>query len=261
MRILRIVVSACLILVSVSTCAMDPKQRALSALDEMRAEQYFANAVQAKFVKAVGEGDIDAARRWLEQAAAVNVVGEEGLTPLLWAMVKQQPVSVDFLLREGADPNQITRWKSRNGREEWATPLTLAVKFEETRYLKALLEHGANPNLIVNAVGQTAIFTAALHKRLRNIELLIANGADVNHRSQFGHTPISDAAYQRAFSVVLLLLKSGADASLESSHGFSALAAIKQFGNRGVVIGSDDEKAYPELIAELKRRGYLPVQD
>jgi len=258
MNILRVIVSACLISASVSTCAMNPRQRALNALEEMRAEQYFANPIQANFVTAIGRSDLDAAKQWLAQGAAVNAVGNDGLSPLIWAMLKQQISAVEFLLREGADPNLVTRWTNDRGREEWASPLSLASKFEDQRFLKALLAKDADPNLIVNAVGETALYTAILHKRLQNMELLITSGADVNHRSQFGHTPISNAAYQRGFGAVLVLLKSGADPSLESSHGFSAIAAIKEFGNRGVVIGSADAAAYPELIAELKRRRYLP---
>jgi len=237
---------------------MNPRQRALNALEEMRAEQYFANPIQANFVTAIGRSDLDAAKQWLAQGAAVNAVGNDGLSPLIWAMLKQQISAVEFLLREGADPNLVTRWTNDRGREEWASPLSLASKFEDQRFLKALLAKDADPNLIVNAVGETALYTAILHKRLQNMELLITSGADVNHRSQFGHTPISNAAYQRGFGAVLVLLKSGADPSLESSHGFSAIAAIKEFGNRGVVIGSADAAAYPELIAELKRRRYLP---
>jgi ankyrin repeat protein len=257
MRIYRAILGSCLILASLSTCAMDPQQRALNALDSMRAEQYFANPIQAKFVTAIGKGDLEGAKRWLDQAAEVNAVGSEGLTPLIWALLKQQFASVEFLLREGADPNQITRWKGERGPEEWANPLELAAKFEDGRYLEALLVSGADPNLVINAGGETALYVAALHRRLRNMEKLIASGANVNHRSRFGYTPILDAVGWKAFRAALLLLESGADPTLETVRGFSAINSIKQFENRGVVIGSDDEKAYPELIAELKRRGYL----
>jgi pimeloyl-ACP methyl ester carboxylesterase len=257
MRIYRVILAACLMLASLSTCAMDPRQRALSALDGMRAEQYFANPVQAKFVTAIGKGDLEGAKRWLDQAAEVNAVGNEGLTPLIWALIKQRLTSVEFLLREGADPNQITRWKSERGPEQWASPLELAAQFEDGLYLKALLANGANPNLVVSAAGDTAISTASLHRRLQNMELLIASGANVNHRSQFGYTPILDSVGWKAFRAALLLLENGADPTLETVRGFSAITTLEQFENRGVVIGSDDEKAYPELIAELKRRGYL----
>ena len=259
MRTFCVILSACLMLASTSSCcAMTAKQRAENALEDMRAEQYFTNAVQAKFVTAIGKNDNNAANELLAQGAEVNAFGDEGITPLIWALLKQQIGSVEFLLGKGADPNQVTRWTNELGREEWASPLSVAAKFENERYLEALLAEGANPNLIVNAVDETALFTASLHRRFRNMELLIAKGADVNHRSQFGYTPVLDAVLGRVFSSALVLLNAGANPRLQNANRQSAMSILQHYGNRGVVIGSEDAAAYLKLTKELKRRGYLP---
>jgi hypothetical protein len=222
----------------------------------MKAERYFSNRAQAEFVAAVGRGEVARAQRLLSEGAALDAVGDEGMTALYWAIVKQNLPGFRFLVERGADPGTVTRWADANGVEQWASVLELAAMLEDSSYLRALLDAGADPNQIVNASQQTAIYHALLHRRYDNVSLLLEKGADINYRSRSSKTPIAHAVGMRAYAAALLLLRAGADPHIKNNSGYSAVDTTRQFGNAGTVIGSEDEAAYPEFVAELKRRGF-----
>jgi uncharacterized protein len=251
-----LVLSAALAAASLGACAMSNSQRALQELQRMKVERYFSNPTQAKFVAAAGGGEVDLAQRLLEEGATVGAVGDEGMTALYWAIVKQNLPGFRFLLERGADPATVTRWADPNGQEQWASVLELAAMLEDSRYLQALLDAGADPNQIVNASQQTALYHALLHRRYDNASLLIRKGADINHQSKSLTTPIGEAVYQRAYVSALFLLRAGADPNIKNRWGKSAVDTVRQFGNAGTVIGSEDEAAYSEFVGELKQRGF-----
>jgi len=221
----------------------------------MKAERYFSNRAQAEFVAAVGRGEVERAQRLLGEGAAVDAVGDEGMTALYWAIAKQNLTGFRFLLEHGANPGTVTRLPDAKGVEQWASVLELAAMLEDARYLQALLDAGADPNQIVNASQQTAIYHALLHRRLDNVQLLLDRGADINHQSKSSKTPIAHAVGMRAYAAALFLLRAGADPNIKNNFGYSAVDTTRQFGSAGTVIGSEDEAAYPEFVAELKRRG------
>lgn len=257
MNVFRVFISVCLILASLAACAKNRQQRALNALEGMRAEQYFVNQVQAKFVTAIGIGDVDLAQELLVQGAEVSAIGSEGITPLIWALLKRSITAVEFLLHQGADPSQATKWTNERDREVWASPIEIAAMMEDPRYLKALLNAGADPNQVINDMQKTALSIALLNRRFDNAKLLISEGASVNHPGKFGSMPVLDAVLGGAFASALLLIHAGADPRLKSINGQTAIGILQKYGNRGVVNGSEDELAYPKLITLLKQRGYL----
>lgn len=233
---------------------MTDSQQALHEIKQMKADRYFLNGVQGDFVAAIGRGELERAQRLLGEGADVNAVGGEGMTALYWAIAKQSLPGFRFLLEGGGDPNTLTRWTDSDGAERWASVIEMAAMLEDSRYLTALLDAGANPDQIVNSVGETAIFTALLHERFENASLLIEKGADINHRAQAQITPINRSVSGRAYASALFLLKAGADPTIKNRWGYSAVDTARQFGNAGTLIGSENEAAYPEFVAELKRR-------
>ena len=253
-KVCSLVLSAALVAIPLWACAVSNSQRALQELKRMKAERYFTNRMQAEFVAAVGHGEVERAQRLLDEGAAVDAVGDEGMTALYWAIVKQNLTGFRFLVAHDADPGTVTRWTESNGQEQWASVLELAAMLEDSSYLRALLAAGADPNQIVNASQQTAIYHALLHRRYDNVSLLLEKGANVNHQSKSLTTPIGEAVYQGAYASALFLLRAGADPAMKNRWGKSALDTTRQFGNAGTVIGSEDEAAYPEFVAELKRR-------
>jgi ankyrin repeat protein len=237
-------------------CAVSNAQRASHELKQMKAERYFANPVQAGFVTAIGRGELEQAQRLLTEGATVDAVGSEGMTALHWAIAKRNFEGFRFLLTQGANPRTLTRWRDANGQEQWAGVIDFASALEDGRYLRALLDAGGDPNQIINSSEQTAIYIAILNRRYENASLLLERGADINHRSKSLTTPINRAVSGSAYRSAAFLLKAGANPSIKDRWGYSAVDTAKKFGKAGMLIGSDDDAAYDEFVAELKRRGF-----
>ncbi|MEO6064421.1 MAG: ankyrin repeat domain-containing protein [Lysobacterales bacterium] len=236
-------------------CSMLRPSIASFELHRMKPDRYFADAVQANFAEAVGKGDLVTADRLLARGATVNAEGNEGMTPLFWAMAKQNRTGFEFLLAHDADPNVVTRWSDVAGEDQSASAMDMPAIMEDGAYLHALLEHGGDPNQVYDSTRQTPIYAAILNQRRANVEMLLEAGADINHQDLSRKTPIHYSVNTTHFAMALRLLELGADARLKNRWGFSAVDSLKKFEDRGVRIGSADDKAYPQLIAELKTRG------
>ena len=80
-----------------------------------------------------------------------------------------------------------------------------------------------------------AIHDAAKKGDLKQVEQLIAQGADVNVRGTNGETPLTIAALGGRQTVVALLLEAGADLQIRNKGGLTPLHAAAYGGHRDVV--------------------------
>lgn len=119
--------------------------------------------------EAVANGDVEAARRLLDQGADIESRDPgSGASPLHYAVMKGRMPMIDLLLSRGADVNSRTR----NG----TTPLHTAALYARLEIAERLLEQRADINA-VSAGGSTplALATAARNKPIA--EMLRARGA------------------------------------------------------------------------------------
>ena len=100
--------------------------------------------------------------------------------------------NVDMLkqhLEDGAEINQA-------GFGYGATPLSMALAGGHLAASKLLIEKGANVNAIVDGGGNLLFFIAPSGKE-DLVELLLKNGAKVNHKNKYGDTPLDEAADEK----------------------------------------------------------------
>ena len=139
----------------------------------------------------------------------------DGTTPLAWylrrghAIYKRDwictPEMVQLLIAHGADVNANTG-KARE------TPLMFAAD-QGPEIVQLLLDAGAKIEAKCRYAEMTALNHAAYGKNetsLRSAKLLLANGAEVNHRSKIGY-PLTHACASGNTSMVELLMEHGAD--------------------------------------------------
>ncbi|KAK0649847.1 ankyrin repeat-containing domain protein [Cercophora newfieldiana] len=154
-------------------------------------------------------------------AANIDAVGLNGFAPLHSAAIRGDANATKQLLRFGANPN-IAGWHQ-------GTPLHFSCTYAKPEVTQLLLRAGANP-LQCEGHGLTAIHAAAgctiktkSAEILRNLNLLVQYGADVNAPNKYGHTPLNVAALGSA-AAVEFLVRHGADPNSRDADGDVALA-------------------------------------
>src|SRR5205809_1748529 len=129
-------------------------------------------APAAPVADAAMQGDRDAVKALLKQAADVNGAQGDGMTALHWAAMKNDAELAETLLYAGAN----VRAKTRLGDY---TPLVLAAKNGNAAVMPALIAAGADVNSKTSN-GTTPLMFAAASGNVEAVTALVDHGADAN---------------------------------------------------------------------------------
>jgi len=111
------------------------------------------------------------------------VQDEFGATPLHYAIAERSPEMAHALIAHGADGSIQNR--------EGKTPLHSAIEYGLFSVVEALIAKDPSAVGIADHYGNQPLWAAAFNARGRYdfVRLLLANGADVNHKNEAGLTP------------------------------------------------------------------------
>lgn len=186
--------------------------------DAPKAEVYFKNPDVRSLANAAKREDISAIDKLVAKGVDVNARGAYGVTPLLFAIERKKKAAFKRLLEHGADPNIQD--------EVGDSPMSAAAgDAESSEWLELVLKHKGNPNLVdpkgVFAFedGRTPLFMAIDALNLRNIDLLLAAGANLDHQDKGGKTPAMVAATISCYAGVYRLLNAGANVHVRNGYG------------------------------------------
>ena len=157
-----------------------------------------------RVVNAAMNGDREAVRNLIKEAADVNSALGDGTTAIHWAATNADAEMVQVLIYAGANIHATTRISGY-------TPLFMAAKRGAASVIDVLLNSGSDVNVgAINAM--TPLMFAALSGDRESVRLLLEKGADPNAKeSEHGQTSlILAAAYDRA-DVIEELVGHGAD--------------------------------------------------
>jgi uncharacterized protein len=191
----------------------------VSAFGALSLTAFLHAAPSAPVADAAMQGNRDAVRALLKQAADVNAAQGDGMTALHWAAMKDDAELVQTLLFAGANVRATTRIGSY-------TPLILAAKSGSGSVIAPLLKSGADANGATGN-GTTALMFAAASGNIDAVTRLIDAGAEVNAKEPVrGLTPAMFAAASDRAAVLTLLAKSGAD--LKATSKVTDLTALSK---------------------------------
>jgi ankyrin repeat protein len=175
---------------------------------------------------AAENGDTNALAKYLAQGTNINapvisyIYGVRTATLLHIAARKSQPNAVDFLLKNGADPN-LTDYSGN-------TPLLAVINHGENadalRVVNALLKGRADPNLKSRNGYYTPLISAAMLSESKIVQALLISGADVRATNNLGQTALHYAANGE---IAKLLIGAGANPTASAGGETPAQQAVK----------------------------------
>jgi hypothetical protein len=196
---------------------------ASAAVAAMKSSDYFEAGLQRSLAEAGQRGDAREIDRLLATGAAINFVGQERMTALMWTLLHLNKKGFEYLLQKGADPN-VTMTPSKltkEGLTDGSSATSLCARLEDPWYLRTVLKYGGDPNIVNPVRRDTPIFECITlsdrHRptqaqaRIDQIKMLIAAGANLEARNRYGNTPMIAAAWLIRYDIVYELLQAGAD--------------------------------------------------
>ena len=171
----------------------------------------------------------------ISEGADVNAITLEGSTPLHFAAWNGYKEVAEILIDNGADLNVINNELAGT---PFITALDWAIQQGRTETADLLRKHGGMTVEELRA-GMTPLHAAARKGLKEVVELLIANGADVNAKDVLGQTPLHFADTKE---IAELLVAAGADVSAkEDTRGRTPLhhAATKEVAELLIAAGAD----------------------
>lgn len=215
-----------------------------------KAGDLFADPKVAALAKALERTDLTKAEQLLREGVDINATGQKGITLPTWTMLSKNKVSFRWLLEHGANHNYVP--------EEDRGVLFWASAIDDADWLEMLLEHKADPNLKrkgnIYSV-EVPLDEAILHKRIKNLELLIKAGADVNFPippNDGGGTRAVDAASIGWLEGVYMLLEAGADYRPRTVGGWDLTYEVIR---RSEGLNTDDTIWCNKVLRLLQERG------
>jgi len=132
----------------------------------------------------------------------------EGRTGFMLAVEGSDLVMAELLLKMGADIEA----KDKEGKTAFVRVVEQAGKEggKEREVVEFLLKHEANLKASVKESGITPLLLAAMQGNKTMVELLLANGADVDEKDSKEYTPLMHAAEKGHTDLVKYLMEKGA---------------------------------------------------
>jgi ankyrin repeat protein len=163
-------------------------------------------------------GNISLMSKFIDYGANMLIKDKKGMTPLHWAIMKEQLPAVDFLWDKG-------------GIVDSGLLLQFATERKKYAELEMMLKKGINNNNMMTSIfvddkdenGRTSLFTAALMGNVEAITLLLHYGADVAARDKDKMTSLHWAASQTNLEAVEILFNNNADIEAKDKERRSPL--------------------------------------
>ena len=199
---------------------------------------------------------IDATRYLIKRGANLEILDNEGFTPLSVAAHEYILQNVQALVEAGAKINVKTTTDNM-------TPLIAATMNinplnhgDSMDVMKYLLDKKADVNFPA-ADGKTALMTAAASSNNgqaeEKVDLLLSRGAKTDIVNNHGETALMFAAGRGNNKVVELLLEKGANVQLKNDAGETAMSYAKRSGNNAIIALLESKGAKPDAPLVMKK--------
>lgn len=204
----------------------------------------------ARFSIRLELGDIDQAKRWLDEGLDPDFEGSQIGTGLMIGAWEGNIPLMELFASCGANLQHVNRFGE--------TALMLAAWKNQREALRWLLAHGASVNRADRE--WTALHYAAFAGHERIAEDLLAAGANVNARSTNGSTVVMMAAREGHAALALRLLAAGANPALKNDFGDDAVTWAMRQGNYAIAKSFTSAVSFAEIARAAAADPQPPVR-
>ena len=159
----------------------------------------------------------------------VNVLDDNGRTPLLYATGCRKPKVFDFLLSKGADVNV--------GDKNGLYPILFAAESQNDKFIDSLLAHNVNVN-IADKYGDTPMHLATLRGNVKQVRKFINSETNIDAKNKRGNTALEIALREEYDTIAEILISKGADRK-----------KVKKIRLKGKYLGQEEPGLTPKLFA------------
>lgn len=192
----------------------------------MKAELFF-DTEMVKLLRVIQRQDAISAKLLLAQGVDLNIVGDEGITPLLWLIMQKNFSAVELALQLGADANFPAMVTINRDGPKPAQPLAIIAGHGDNKLFSLLLKYGASADSRDESTGQPAIFGTIGHDNWQQFNLLLEYGVDINATDNSGENAALYASGILKFDFVVKLLELGIDFTQADNTGVTLAHAIE----------------------------------
>jgi ankyrin repeat protein len=213
-----------------------------------RVGQEWIDQINTRLFLAIARDDLNEVVESVAMGALINANDRFGHSPLHYAAYRGNAYIVDYLLRNGGDPN--TRGN------HLSTPLHSAAWGKNQEVVELLLEDGAEVDAQTDEQ-ETPVMTATLRGQLETVETLLALSADVHAVDAYGSNLMDLAGASGNIKIVELLKGLGVKSSypLHLAAGTGDFNQIRSLLKAGRLINEQDSfGATPLLVATVAGR-------
>jgi len=195
--------------------------------------------------KVAAKGYTGLAELLLQREARPDVVDNNKETPLHRAVSGGFTDVAESLLKAGASTTITNFWG--------VTPLHSAASRGDTNIASRLLDKGANPN-VEDSEGKTPLYNAVNSQRpVEMVRLLLARGADVNHRDVIRRQGVATMTYYPVHYPILNGQQEVLEAMLEAKPDLQVTVP-----NVGTPLLAAVDKARTAMVERILRAGANP---
>jgi ankyrin repeat protein len=213
-----------------------------------RVGQEWIDQINTRLFLAIARDDLNEVVEAVAMGALINANDRFGHSPLHYAAYRGNAYIVDYLLRNGGDPN--TRGN------HLSTPLHSAAWGKNQEVVELLLEDGAEVDAQTDEQ-ETPVMTATLRGQIETVETLLALSADVHAVDAYGSNLMDLAGASGNIKIVELLKGLGVKSSypLHLAAGTGDFNQIRSLLKAGRLINEQDSfGATPLLVATVAGR-------
>lgn len=233
------------------SCSLIFKENPINTIDNYEGAYY-------KLMWSVKKGNVEDIKKIVvENHLVLNYADEtNGVSLLNWCIFNNKKEAFKELLLLGANPN----WQDSGGL--FAPAIIEASKLSTTNdYLILSLKYRGNPNCISKKIegseNQTPLFGTLYSGNLKNVKMIVENGANVNLTIGNYWSPLADALMHNKIEIAKYLIEKGAnynELKFKTRLG-KDLNILDFLRNNEFILNSNEYQIKLNIIILLKNKG------